>query len=231
MQTIFLVRHGETQWNVEGRLQGQVQHVRLNKKGVRQSKLLAKRLAKEKIDMIYSSPLERALQTAEMIAEPHGLAIITHAGLSERSHGIMDGLTREEIRKNHPEVWKVYEATRELPGVDGAETKEQLARRAFHAFMEIARQGPGKNIVVVSHGAVNKAIISRLTGIERSKIRQHNCCINIIKHGGKNCTDKVRHALPEAGAFFVEKINDTAQLKRKRKTKQDAKDEHSPSAR
>lgn len=212
MQTIFLVRHGETQWNVEYRLQGQVQHVRLDEEGVRQSKLLAKRLAKEKIDLIYSSPLERALQTAEMIAEPHGLAIITHAGLSERSHGIMDGLTREEIRKNHPEVWKVYEGTREMPGIAGAETLAQLAERAFISFMEISRQGPGKNIVVVSHGGVNRAIISRLVGIERSKIRQHNCCINIIKYDGKNCTDKVRHALPEAGAFFVEKVDDTAHL-------------------
>ena len=68
MQTIFLVRHGETEWNREDRMQGQVQHVKLNTEGISQSKLLAKRLEKEKIDMAYSSPLERALQTAEAMA-------------------------------------------------------------------------------------------------------------------------------------------------------------------
>ncbi len=115
MQTIFLVRHGETQWNVEDRMQGQIQHVKLNEKGVSQSVLLAKRLAKEKIDMIFSSPQERALQTAEIVAEPHGLGVITHAGLSERSHGPVDGMTREEIWKKHPKVWKVYERTQGHP--------------------------------------------------------------------------------------------------------------------
>ncbi len=198
MQTIFLVRHGETQWNAEDRIQGQIQHVKLNEEGIRQSKLLARRLAKEKINLIYSSPQERALQTAEMIAEPHGLAIVTHSGLAERSHGILDGLTRNEIRKKHPVVWKVYEQTRELPGGWGAETMEQMGERGFHAFMEIARQGPNKNIAIVAHGAVNKAIIRRLTGKGIHDFVQHNGCLNIIKHDGKN--------------FLVEKIDDTAHL-------------------
>ena len=198
-QTIFLVRHGETDWNVEDRIQGRIQHVQLNSKGISQSKLLAKRLGNEKIGVIFSSPQERALQTAEIIAEPAGLAIITHIGLAEREHGVFDGMTRDEIRKAHPEVWKVYERTRELPGVEGAETMKQMEERAVMTFMEIARKGQNKNMVIVSHGGVCKMIISRLTGKDRSEFHQHNCCLNIIKFDGKN--------------FIAEKIDDKSHLK------------------
>jgi len=212
MQTIFLVRHGETQWNAEKRMQGQIQHIMLNEEGIRQSRLLAKRLADEKIDVIYSSPQERALQTAEMIAEPHGLSIITHAGLAERTHGPIDGLSMDEFRKKYPKVCEEYMKTREIRGIEGAETLAQLSSRAAAAFKEIVQQNPKKNILIVSHGGICKNIIKALTGLpsgppdladtkgdlKKPSLRQHNCCINVIKYDGKR--------------FVVEGIDDTSHL-------------------
>jgi broad specificity phosphatase PhoE len=184
-QIIFLVRHGETQWNAEDRMQGQIQHVGLNEKGLKQANLIAKRLSREKIDIVYSSPMERALQTAEIIAEPHDISVITHAGLTERSHGHVDGLTKEEFKRLHPHIYAVYEKTRELPGVEGAETMKQLEDRGFAAFSEIVDGNPNKNILIVAHGGILKNVISRLAGIDYHKFSQHNCCLNIIKHDGK----------------------------------------------
>ena len=199
MQTIFLVRHGETAWNAEDRMQGQVQHVRLNEKGIRQSKLLANRLAGENIDVVYSSPMERALQTAEIISEVHGVSIITHSGLAERTHGSVDGMTRKEFRQKHPKVWEVYNKTRELPGIEGAESTKDLEERGFKAFEEIVKGNPGKNILIVAHGGIAKNIIMHLTGMNHTHFSQHNCCLNVIKFDGKE--------------FRVEKIDDISHLK------------------
>jgi len=212
MQTIFLVRHGETDWNAEKRMQGQIQHIMLNEEGLRQSRLLAKRLANERIDIIYSSPQERALQTAEMIAKPHSLSIITHAGLAERTHGLIDGMSMDEFKKKYPKVFDEYMKTREIKGMEGAETLAQLTNRAMAAFKEIVEQNLKKNILIVSHGGICKNIIMALAGMpsgpsdfagakdgfKRPSLRQHNCCINIIKSDGKR--------------FVVEKIDDTSHL-------------------
>jgi alpha-ribazole phosphatase/probable phosphoglycerate mutase len=197
MQTIFLVRHGETQWNAELRFQGK-SDIGLNEEGFRQSRLLAKRLEKEKIDMAYSSPLERALQTAEIITEPHNLSIITHSGLSERSHGAVEGMTKDEFREKYPKVWEEYEKTRELPGIKGIETVEQSNERCTKAFIEIVKSNPGRNILIVAHGGANKGIIHELTGKDYMKFHQHNCCLNIIKYDGRD--------------FVFEKIDDISHL-------------------
>jgi broad specificity phosphatase PhoE len=185
-QTIFLVRHGETQWNAEGRIQGRIQHVMLNEVGIRQSQLLAKRLERERIDVVYSSPLERALQTAEIIAELHGASIITHAGITERNHGTLEGMTKEEFKMKHPKVFLTYQKTKEMPGIKGAESLKDLKERGFATFMEIVSENPGKNILVVSHGGILRGIISAVSGMKSTEIRQPNCCLNIIKHDGKN---------------------------------------------
>jgi broad specificity phosphatase PhoE len=200
-QTIFLVRHGETQWNAEDRMQGQVLHVGLNEKGMRQARLLSKRLEKEKIDLVYSSPMERALQTAEIIAEPHDISVITHAGLTERSHGHVDGLTKEEFRRLHPHIYAVYEKTRELPGVEGAETMKQLEERGFAAFSEIVDGNPNKNILIVAHGGILKNIIARIGGSHHSTFKQGNCCLNIVRYDGKG--------------FRIESINNLSHLEGK----------------
>ncbi len=186
MQTIFLVRHGETQWNAEDRIQDDSQHISLNEEGIRQSRLIAKRLAGEKIDLVFSSPQERALQTAEIIAEIHGLGVITHAGLSERSHGALDGMRREEFKEKYPKAAEEYEKTREYPGIEGVEPLDKVAKRAMDTFKEIVMSNPKKTIVIVAHGGINKGIIGKISGAGYTSFQQHNCCLNIIKYDGKS---------------------------------------------
>jgi phosphoserine phosphatase len=198
MRKIFLARHGQTEWNRENRVQGRVQHIQLNENGVRQSERLAERLEKENIDIVYSSPLERALQTAEIVAEKHNLSIITHEGLAERRFGHLDGLTMDEFRKKHPAVWKSYMEDRDLHGVDGAETVKELRERGVAAFDEIIKMNPGKNILIITHAGILKVIIHHLTKEDVFSSNQHNCCLNIL-------TEK-------QGTWEAEAINDTAHL-------------------
>jgi broad specificity phosphatase PhoE len=195
--TIFLCRHGETDWNREKRFLGG-HDVELNKEGERQSGLLGKELAKRDIAMIFSSPKKRALKTAEIVSEMTGVGVVVVEGLKERDHGVLDGKTVEWYKKHYPESYNVYEETKDMPGIKGVESVKELSERALSTLEEIARQNPDEGVAVITHGAFCKAFISELENIPLTSFRQHNCCINIIKHDGK--------------AFKAEQINITKHL-------------------
>ncbi len=188
--TIFLCRHGETDWNREERFQGQ-HDIELNKEGIKQSELLGRELARHGIDVIFSSPKKRALKTAEIVSEKTGAGVVVMEGLRERSMGIIDGKTKAWYRKHYPESYRIYDKTRDMPGIKGAEGINELAERAFKTMEDIARENKGKNIAVITHGALNKAFIAKVTGMGIKDFRQNNCCINILKYDGKFKTEKI----------------------------------------
>ena len=159
MITLYLVRHGETTFNAEGRIQGHLD-APLSELGICQAEAIAKRLASETFSKIYSSDLARAKVTAEIIATHHDLPVNTTPLLRESNLGIVQGLTRAEIEEQFPEKlneWRHQSATMRPPG---AETKEQVVQRCI-LFLGIVIQqhSDGEKILVVGHGGSVRGII------------------------------------------------------------------------
>ncbi|HEY6960847.1 MAG TPA: histidine phosphatase family protein [Gaiellaceae bacterium] len=146
MTTLLLVRHGETDWNREGRWQGWADPP-LNPTGREQARTLAEELRETPFDAVYSSDLRRARETAEIVAEPHGVPVVVDPGLREIDVGSWSGLTREEIRERYPDGVRP----------DG-ETHAEHATRTLEAVERIARAHPGGRILLVAHGGTTRAL-------------------------------------------------------------------------
>jgi broad specificity phosphatase PhoE len=144
--TILLARHGETDWNVQGRLQGWDDRP-LNETGRAQARELAMRLADVPFDAVYASDLSRARETAEIVAEPHGVPVVVDEDLREMDYGSWSGLTRTQIEQRFPGE------TRH----DG-ETREEHLERVLRAAERIAALHPGERILIVSHGGSLRAL-------------------------------------------------------------------------
>jgi broad specificity phosphatase PhoE len=158
--TILLARHGETDWNLNRRLQGHTD-LPLNDRGRDQARNLAAELAGEPIDAVYSSDLVRAHETARIVAEGHGLDVTAIDDLRERHFGTWEGLSDNEISERFPEA---------AEGVLGdGETREEMARRVFDALQRIADTHPDGHVLVVSHGGPLRAVLRHcgVDGVER----------------------------------------------------------------
>ena len=148
--TILLVRHGETDWNVERRVQGHSDRP-LNETGRSQAAALVEELADERIDAVYSSDLARALDTAGGVAAARGLRVDALPELREKNFGTWEGLTDREIRERFPQA---------STGPWGdAETSEELAERVLAALRIIAAHHPGGRVLVVTHGGPVRAVL------------------------------------------------------------------------
>jgi uncharacterized phosphatase len=150
--TILLARHGETDWNLGRRVQGQ-SDTPLNETGRAQARTLAEELAGERIDAVYSSDLVRAHETARIVAEPRGLGVTALPDLREKNFGTWEGLTDDEILVRFPDA-------RTGPWGDG-EATEDVARRVVAALLRIAESHPGGQVLVVSHGGPLRAALTR----------------------------------------------------------------------
>ena len=145
MTTILLVRHGETVDNARQIMQGQTQG-ELNEQGRQQAQQVAERLSSEAIDAVVASDLHRAIQTAEYIAAPHHLPVVTTPLLRERDWGSFTGRYIPDLRG---EIWP-----------DDIESEETLLQRARNLLIYITTTYPDKRVVAVGHGIVNKAIMA-----------------------------------------------------------------------
>lgn len=163
---IIAVRHGETAWNVDSRIQGQ-RDVGLNETGRWQASQVGKALKEETISAVYSSDLGRAHQTAVAIAVLAGIAVIPKPGLRERSFGIFEGRTFDEIRQtwpDHAQNWRKRMPDWAPP--EGGESLLQLRERVTRTMLEVAQPHPGEQIVVVAHGGVLDTLYRIATGQE-----------------------------------------------------------------
>jgi probable phosphoglycerate mutase len=161
--TLLLIRHGENEWTRTRKLAGRMPGVHLNKQGKRQAKALGKRLATVKLEAIYASPLERTLETAQIIAAHHSLEIKTRPGLLEVDYGEWTG---QKIKKIAQEpAWQVahfYPSGAELPG---GETMYGMQTRFVQELNTLVAQHPGQTIAVVGHGDPIKAAVAHYLGI------------------------------------------------------------------
>lgn len=183
MTRIYIIRHGETSWNLETRAQGMT-NIKLSDKGILQAKYLAKRMKNYNIDVIYSSDLDRALSTAEMIAREYEYPVNIIPELREMSFGNWEGLTNQEIQSKYKEAYTVWRNKPHEAVIPGAENLVDVQKRGLQALHRLVSENQNKNIAIISHGTAIKAILLGLMDIDLSyfyKIRQDNTCINLIE--------------------------------------------------
>lgn len=169
MKKIYLVRHGESEWNTIKKIQGQNDIV-LTAKGIKQAQLIGKRLKYEKIDIIYSSDLIRAYKTAQIIGENLNLDVIPMEEFREINFGIWEGLSTEELMKNYEEEMILWMTAPEKFYVNKAETLKELQERAMNGINKIIHQD-FENVLIVSHSATIKTIILGLLDISLSNFK------------------------------------------------------------
>lgn len=180
---IFLVRHGATVLTAEDRFAGATD-VQLSDDGREQVRRLAQRLAQENIAAIYASPLGRTVETARILAEPHGIEVQTCDGLREISHGRWEQMTRKEVDQAFPEEAAAWEKDPYTFAPVGGESGLAVTARALPVLMDIVRQHPGSNVLVVSHKATIRLLLSSLLGFDprryRDNLDQNPAALNIV---------------------------------------------------
>jgi broad specificity phosphatase PhoE len=165
--TLLLIRHGQTDHNAAGRWQGHLD-VPLNENGQAQAQALAQRLADWPIEAVYSSDLQRAMQTAVAIATPHTLQPTFDPIWRERDVGAFQSLNSQEIQTKFPAVWADMLKTGVLNPPNG-EHQTSLRERAERALAQVLSQHEGQMIAIVSHGALLNGLISNVLGIPRER--------------------------------------------------------------
>ena len=180
---LFLVRHGSTQLTAEDRFSGSV-GVDLSDEGRWQVGRLAERLAAEPIKAIYCSPLGRTVETAEILARPHGLAVQRRDGLREISHGRWEGLTRREVETRYPEEYTAWEADPFTFAPVEGESGVAVLARALPVVREVVVANADQRVLVVSHKATLRLLISSLLGFDargyRDRLDQSPACLNVL---------------------------------------------------
>lgn len=180
---LYLVRHGATQLTAENRFSGAV-GVDLSDEGRRQTQHLAARLADDKLAAIYASPLSRTVETATILAQPHGLTPQHRDGLREISHGRWEGLTRQEVETQFPGEYEAWEADPFTFAPEAGESGLSVLARALPVIREIVVKHEGQNVLVVSHKATLRLLISSLLGFDargyRDRLDQAPACLNIL---------------------------------------------------
>lgn len=186
MLKLYLVRHGETDWNAEGRIQGH-SDIELNVRGLEQARRLAARMPGEgTFQAIYASPLRRAFRTAEAVGEILQLPVISDVRLLERSLGQLEGLTMSDIREKFPDVHHAWHEGGTRPHIPGEETREQFVGRTREFIRDIrAKHGDGRVLAITHGGTINMLLMAGLNlDIERPlPFHIDNASINILQWG------------------------------------------------
>jgi broad specificity phosphatase PhoE len=201
MALFYFLRHGETEWNAEGRLCGHTD-VPLSDVGRRQARLLAQRLKPIVVEVLYSSPLVRALETAGVVGQALGREPVTDARLMELSYGAWEGRTLAEIQRATPDVYRdwVTDPARFAP--PGGESGEQLIERVKPFLAEVAERHQSGNVVVVGHRTLCRLIACHIMGVPLAEYRQRipmdNAALNIFE--------------TREGKWRVVALNDTSHL-------------------
>ncbi|HEY5907738.1 MAG TPA: histidine phosphatase family protein [Vicinamibacteria bacterium] len=180
---LLLVRHGATQLTAENRFSGAV-GVDLSEEGRRQAQRLGERLADDPISAVYCSPLSRTVETADIVAKPHGMTPVHRDGLREISHGRWEGLTRDEVEARYPGEYEDWEADPFTFAPEGGESGLAVLARALPVIREIVLAHEGKNVLVVSHKATLRILLSSLLGFDargyRDRLDQSPACLNVV---------------------------------------------------
>ena len=205
MTEIILIRHGETDWNATEVFRGRID-VELNETGLKQAEMAADYLSGARIEAIYSSPLKRALKTAEVIARPHKLDVNVAIGLIDFDFGEWQGLSHREVKNKNKELYAEWVERPERVKMPAGESLEDVRKRAIVVVDDLIHKYEGA-VALVSHRVVNKVLICALLGLDNShfwNIRQDTCGITRFTY--------------EKGRYILTEHNDTSCLKSISKT-------------
>lgn len=200
MTTIMLIRHGDTDWNVGEIFRGRAD-VELNEAGVRQAQLLARYLEGVPMEAVYSSPLKRALRTAEIVAAPHGLDVIASQELVDFHFGAWQGMSHDAVRDEFKALYYEWLKNPHRVRILGGETLDEVKRRAGRLINEVIATNEG-TVALVSHRAIHKVLICSLLGLDNSHfwdIELDTCGVTTFVHVD--------------GRFILKKHNDTSFLR------------------
>ena len=199
--SIYLVRHGQTAWNKEEIFRGRTD-VPLDETGLRQAELAGEYFKGMEIRAIYSSPLSRALETAQKIAQSHNIKVQPLQGILDMSFGRWEGQSHLDIQKNDREIYRQWREEPHLVRLPSGESLDDVRVRAMAALEEVIRNHPGKTLILVSHRVVNKVLICGILGLDNShfwQITQDTTAINLIKY--------------KEGKYILSLMNETCHLK------------------
>lgn len=189
MQKIYLVRHGETEWNKCGRSQGSTNDIELSTTGICQAELISKRLEHENIDLFYSSNLKRAYNTCSIIAAKHNREAVKCSKFREINFGCFEGLCFSEIREKYNDLLTLWIQDPSKAKIPSAESLVEIRERSMGKLNEIVKNNPEKNILIVSHGITLKVMIASIMGIDLSnihKLRLDNTGLSAFNYNGNN---------------------------------------------
>lgn len=201
MTKIIFVRHGQTEWNVLGRYQGQTD-VALSPLGIEQAEKLAAHFPVDKIEAVYSSDLARAMTTARCVADRFGLTVEPRPELRELNFGDWEGLTYDEIVAKWPDALENFFQHPDVLEIPHGESFPKLRERALACVEEIVSRHPDQTVAVFAHGAILRTILTAALHMDLQyvwTIRQFNTAVNIVTYTEHGTT--------------VELINGTGHLK------------------
>jgi alpha-ribazole phosphatase len=184
--TLYLIRHGATEGHEEKRYKGSID-VPLSERGIGQirkaSKFIEAVLGSSRLSAVYSSPLSRALKSAEILAAPFGLQPLIVSDLRERHFGIWEGMTLNEISEKYPDEFRAWASNPLQHSPIGGESTLQVRNRLIPVYEEIIARHPGESIAIAGHGGVNRIILCHILGIPLEhifRVEQDNASVNII---------------------------------------------------
>ena len=197
---VFLVRHGLTKSNIDGFYMGWSSED-LNEAGYTQARRLSLRLARLPIASIYTSPLRRAYTTAAILNEPHQVELTVMEDLTEVHLGDWQGLHIDEVKQRWPELWQQSRVDPSEITLPDGESVREMAQRSIRAFETVVETNPGKQIVMVTHQYIVRAIVAYTLGVSNSIFRKFdidNASLSAIQVGN--------------GTFRLIMLNDTSHL-------------------
>jgi len=200
MTTIMLIRHGETEWNVEETFRGRAD-IELNETGIKQAQLMAKYLEDFPIEAVYSSPLKRAIKTAEAIIDSRSIDVTPAEELIDFDYGEWQGLSHNTVRRKRKALYDEWLKNPHLVRIPKGESLDDVRERAISLMNQLTAKHQG-NIALVSHRVIHKVIICALLGLDNShfwNIKLDTCGITTFVYGDKR--------------FVLEKHNDTSFLR------------------
>lgn len=200
MTKLLLVRHGRSAWNTEGRIQGQAD-IPLDEIGWQQAQRVAERLKVEPIDAIYSSPLQRARVTAEMLADKLNLSITCDDRLMEYDFGVVSGLTWDGVVANHPEFARRWADDAWAVPIEGSEGRVHFAARVLGTMNDIIARHPQQQVAVVAHGGTFSVYLAKMLGLDlqrRHPFHFGNASISLVEM--------------DNGVFHIHFLNDQCHL-------------------
>jgi broad specificity phosphatase PhoE len=180
-RVLFLFRHGETDWNREGRLQGHTD-TPLNATGLAQAEALAQRLLAHQLDAVVSSDLTRALTTARIIAEISGVPLLTDPGLREVSVGLAEGMLWEEAKARFGAELTERWYSDDNVAFPGGETGHQTLIRGLAALRRVALTHPHRRLAVSTHGAMVRRLVKHALPAEAVPVRARNAALFILDY-------------------------------------------------